>query len=337
MLALVLLMLVPNLTGQHMLDWDFFRSAVPNRAPLSYSHAVNMAGPAVVNIYSSDIQNPLQYGPNSLSGSRNSTRLGSGVIMDVNGYILTNFHVVQDADLIEVVLQDGQVFPAELIGQDIITDLAVLKVAAVNLPVIPQHEALLSSAGDIVLAIGNPWNLGQTVTQGIISATGRNGLSNIQPVGFLQMDAAINQGNSGGALVNTNGELVGITSRKFTNPQFNIQGIFFAVPYRLAAKIMRKIIRYGRVTRGWLGISANRYDDNLKGVIISSLDPSGPAFDAGLAIGDVIYQIAEQPLISTVQALDIVAETPPDTELIFKIYRQNQQLDIPVTIAKFTI
>lgn len=335
MLALVVLLLLPQLTGDRSLGLALFQSTSLTTPPLSYAHAVNMASPAVVNIYSSDILNPPRYGPNSRSGTRNSIRLGSGVIMESNGYILTNFHVVENADLIEVVLQDGQFFAAELIGKDIITDLAVLKVVADNLPVIPQQRKLTSHAGDVVLAIGNPLNLGQTVTQGIISGVARSSLSNTQYLNFLQMDAAINRGNSGGALINTNGELVGITSREFIDAKLNIQGIFFAVPYQLAYKVMQKIIQYGRVTRGWLGISATRYDDILKGVVISVIDPQSPAFEAGLAVGDVIYQIDQQPVSSTSQALDIVAETTPNTQVMFKVYRANRQLEIPVTIAEY--
>ncbi len=332
MFAVVLLLLVPDLSISNTSLNDLFNTTKPKQQPLSYARAVANAGPAVVNIYSSEIQRNPRYGRNE----RKLQQLGSGVIMHSGGYILTNLHVVQDADLIEVLLQSGRSFPAELIGFDKFTDLAVLKVNATNLPIIPQNPTQKSLVGDIVLAIGNPLNLGQTVTQGIISATGRNGLSNTSHLEFLQMDAAINEGNSGGALVNTNGELVGINSRKYTqsNPQMDIQGIFFSVPYQLAYKIMQKIIENGRVVRGWLGISTRTYLDRSKGIIIDGVDPISPAAKAGLRKGDIIFQIEDIAINGMTQALDIIAETEPNTVLNFKIYRQNQPLDIPVTIEE---
>ena len=332
LLAVALLLLVPNLSEQNFIS-QLLSAEKPTSRPLSYARAVSLASPAVVNIYSEDIMPSQGYGRKA----RKTTTLGSGVIMDSNGYILTNLHVIQNADLINVVLQNGQQFPAQLIGFDQITDLAVLKVNASNLPTIPQKNNQQSLAGDIVLAIGNPLNLGQTVTQGIISATGRNGLSNTSYLNFLQMDAAINEGNSGGALINSNGVLVGINSRKFTqsNPQLNIQGIFFAVPYQLAAKIMRQIIENGRVVRGWLGISATRYLADAKGFVVDAVSPNSPAFKAKIQAGDIIYQIGQQPINSIVQALDIVAESKPNTDLIFKLYRQEKSIKTSVTIVEF--
>jgi len=331
--AVALLLLIPNLNENITLK-QLFSAKKQSARPLSYAKAVSIASPAVVNIYSEDIMSSAGYGRQA----RKTTTLGSGVIMDSNGYILTNLHVIQNADLIHVVLQSGQQFPAELIGFDQITDLAVLKVNASSLPSIPQEANLQSLAGDIVLAIGNPFNLGQTVTQGIISATGRNGLSNTSYLNFLQMDAAINEGNSGGALINSNGVLVGINSRKFTqsNPQLNIQGIFFAVPYQLAAKIMRQIIENGRVVRGWLGISAERYLTDVKGFTVQAVSPNSPAFAAGIQPEDIIYQIGEQPIKSITQALDIVAETKPNTALTFKLYRQEKSIETAVTIVELS-
>ena len=331
MLAVVLLLLIPELRNNTLALWKLIPEKSSQPTALSYAKAVSLAGPAVVNIYTRDIQSTPKYGEYPTS----NVRLGSGVIMDSRGYILTNFHVVQNANLISVWLQNGQQFAAELIGYDIYTDLAVLKVDAVNLPVIPQKTDLTSFAGDVVLAIGNPLNLGQTVTQGIISATGRNGLSSTSYLEFLQMDAAINEGNSGGALINSNGDLVGINSRQFSNPQLNIQGIFFAVPYQLAKKVMQKIISHGRVTRGWLGVVANRYINEFKGFIIDQVTPGSPAHLAGLLPGDIVYQIGEHQINSITHALDIVAETKPNTSLMFKVYRQKRQLDIPVTIIEY--
>lgn len=327
--AVILLISVPELRTQ-LASSAFLNRSVEQAKPLSYATAVNVAGPAVVNIYTSDIEKNPRYGRNA----RQTTKLGSGVIMDASGFLLTNYHVVQNADEIHVVLQDGRQFAAELIGFDGSTDLAVLKVNAVNLPVIPQSADQRSVAGDVVLAIGNPFNLGQTVTQGIISATGRVSLSSTNYLEFLQMDAAINDGNSGGALIDTNGTLVGINSRKFLNPQKDIQGIFFAVPYQLAYKILRKIIAHGRVIRGWLGITANTYSTEIKGFYIDQVTPASPAYVAGLQQGDIVFQIGETPISSIEQALDIVAETSPGTTLQFKIHRQNKTLEVPVTIVE---
>jgi len=329
--AVSLLLLVPNLNENFSIK-QLFNIEKQNPRPLSYAKAVSIASPSVVNIYSEDIMSSPGYGRKA----RKITTLGSGVIMESNGYILTNLHVIQNADLIHVVLQNSQQFPAELIGFDQITDLAVLKVNASNLPTIPQKENLQSLVGDIVLAIGNPLNLGQTVTQGIISATGRSGLSNTSYLNFLQMDAAINNGNSGGALINSNGVLVGINSRQFTesNPQLKIQGIFFAIPYQLAAKIMHQIIGNGRVVRGWLGISAERYLTDIKGFIVQAVSPQSPAFIAGIQPEDIIYQIGDQPINSIVQALDIVAETKPNTSLNFKFYRQGKRIETSVIIVE---
>lgn len=330
--AVALLLLQPNLNESTYLK-ELFNTNKQAPQPLSFAKAVSIASPAVVNIYSEDIMSSAGYGRKA----RKTTTLGSGVIMDSNGYILTNLHVIQNADLIHVVLQNGQHFPAQIIGFDQVTDLAVLKVNASELPTIPQNTDQQSLAGDIVLAIGNPLNLGQTVTQGIISATGRNGLSNTSYLNFLQMDAAINEGNSGGALINSNGVLVGINSRKFTqsNPQLNIQGIFFAVPYQLAAKVMHKIIENGRVIRGWLGISATQYSIDAKGIIVDAVNVNSPAAKSNIQVGDVIYQIGDKPINSIVEALDIVAETSPNTVLTFKIHRQGQNIETDVTIKEF--
>jgi serine protease DegS len=326
MIAVAVLLLVPELRTNTL---QVLQSTQLPQQPLTYAKAVSLASPAVVNIYSEEINSRPVYG----TKGRRPTNLGSGVIMDSAGYILTNFHVVQNADLITVLLQNGQQSPAELIGFDTYTDLAVLKVETTNLPVIPQRANLKSLAGDVVLAIGNPLNLGQTVTQGVISATGRSGLSVINYLELLQMDAAINDGNSGGALINTNGELVGINSRKFIDKQRNIQGIFFAVPYSLAYKVMSKIIANGRVIRGYLGVSIDSLNKTLKGFTISGVDNNSPAFKAGLKPGDIIYQIDNVDVNSFTKALDIVAETKPGTTLSFKLIRKKELLEVSVTIS----
>ncbi|PKI12971.1 trypsin-like peptidase domain-containing protein [Colwellia sp. 12G3] len=337
LLAVVLLLLMPGLVpglNDTSVATSLFTGSRTQQAPLSFAKAVSIASPAVVNIYSEQIEVNPQYGRKA----RKSTRLGSGVIMNTHGYILTNLHVIREADLIQVLLQNSQIYPAELIGFDHYTDLAVLKVNASNLPVIPQKEQQTSLVGDIVLAIGNPLNLGQTVTQGIISATGRNGLSNTSYLEFLQMDAAINEGNSGGALINSNGILVGINSRKFTqsNPQLTIQGIFFAVPYQLAYKVMRQIIENGKVVRGWLGIATTNYHADLKGFVVDEVKNNSPAQAAGIKVGDVVYQIDNAPIKSVAGALDIIAETQPNTQLTFKMYRQGNAIETVVKIIELS-
>lgn len=339
LIGVVVLLFIPDLVkglndnlNESSLIKNIFKGSQTQKAPLSFAKAVSIASPAVVNIYSEQIEVNPQYGRNP----RKSTRLGSGVIMSTHGYILTNLHVIRQADLIQVLLQNGQVYSAELIGFDHYTDLAVLKINASNLPIIPQKEQQISLVGDIVLAIGNPLNLGQTVTQGIISATGRNGLSNTSYLEFLQMDAAINEGNSGGALINSNGILVGINSRKFTqsDPQLSIQGIFFAVPYQLAYKVMQQIIENGKVVRGWLGISTQNYHTEFKGFVVDKVMNNSPAQAAGLKVGDVVYQIGDEAIKSVTDALDIIAETQPNTELIFKIYRQGNPIEAKVKIIE---
>lgn len=332
--AVILILLVPDLRTQ-LANSTFIQGEKKEETPLSYAKAVSLAGPAVVNIYS--VGESVGYGRTV----QNITDLGSGVIMDSAGYILTNYHVVENADLIEVWLQSGQKYHAVLIGYDVLTDLAVLKVDAINLPVILQRENLESSVGDVVLAIGNPLNLGQTVTQGVVSGVGRNGagLSATNYTHFLQMDAAINAGNSGGALINTVGELVGINSRVFKerNPQLDIQGISFAVPYQLADKVMRKIIEHGRVVRGWLGVQTRLVTSNTNGFLITGLAQGGPAHVAGLKTGDFVYQIEDIPVTSMEQALDLVAETPPGTILNMHVIRENKNILVPVHIVELNI
>ncbi|WP_371376713.1 trypsin-like peptidase domain-containing protein [Thalassotalea aquiviva] len=330
--AVVLLILIPDLRNGNDVSFDIFSPSTKKTPPISYASAIAKAAPAVVNIYSETIESSPRYRNTQIQ----RVKLGSGVIMDSRGYILTNYHVVLNAEQITVVLQDSTLLSAELIGKDLLTDLAVLKVQAQNLPTIPVEEGLTPLVGDVVLAIGNPLNLGQTVTQGIISATGRNSLSSSSYREFLQMDAAINDGNSGGALVNSNGDLVGITTAQFkrSNPQLNIQGIFFAIPYKLAASVMEQLIRNGRVIRGWLGIVSQRYNVQLKGLVIDSLTEQSPAEKAGLLAGDVIYQIDNINIESINHALDIIAETAPGSTLDFGVIRQNQRIMIPVKIEE---
>ncbi|MCO4790382.1 outer membrane-stress sensor serine endopeptidase DegS, partial [Vibrio cholerae] len=244
--AIAIIMVTPSLRAKLMPVVEQPRNI--GALQISFNEAVRKAAPAVVNIYNR------KYSENdrrklSIQG------LGSGVIVSEKGYIITNYHVVAQADQIVVALQDGRAAAAQLVGKDRRTDIAVLRVEGTGLPVIPLNPDYHPKVGDVVLAIGNPYNLGQTTTFGIISATGRSSISADGRQAFIQTDAAINDGNSGGALVNTQGELVGINTASFQQAtDLETYGISFAIPYSLASKIMTKIIADGRVIRGYIGV-----------------------------------------------------------------------------------
>ena len=334
-LAFVVLMLFPNFSHPAF-SFLAHQQQADDQVAVSYAKAVRRAAPAVVNVYTrSTLVDPRSLRPRTIERQE----LGSGVIMSEKGYILTNYHVVYGADYIEVALQDGRTLEAVLIGQDELTDLAVLFVQAANLPVIPQDTELESQVGDVVLAIGNPLNLGQTITQGIISASGNNGLSSRGYIDFMRMDAAINRGNSGGALVNSNGILVGINAAAFQLENQDIQGIFFAIPYQLALNVMQKLIKHGRVTRSHLGVTGDAVvnaagdlllssGQTLYGLSITSINSNSPAAQAGLMVGDIILKINGQHFDSVQQALNIIAETTPNTALPLTINRNGQELTV---------
>jgi serine protease DegS len=306
-----------------------------DETPASYNTGVRRAAPAVVNIYNRNI-----------SGTTNVLSLGSGVIMNDRGYIITNRHVIKDAQLITVVLQDGRRYEALLVGSDSLTDLAVLKIDPGNLPVIPINSKRPAHIGDVVLAIGNPYNLGQTVTQGIISATGRISLSTTGRQTFLQTDASINRGNSGGALVNSLGELMGIntlTYDKVTDGE-TPEGLGFAIPTALATKIMDKLIRDGRVIRGYFGIqgkeiipvrTSNTGIDRLQGIIVTEISPNGPAANAGFHINDIIINVNNKPAVAVLETMDQVAEIRPGTEIPVVVLREGKRLTLKMTVDEF--
>lgn len=313
-----------------------------DESPISYNQAVRRAAPAVVNVYNR--------GLNSNSHNQLEIRtLGSGVIMDDRGYIITNKHVINDADQIIVALQDGRVFEALLVGSDSLTDLAVLKINAANgLPVIPINPKRIPHIGDVVLAIGNPYNLGQTITQGIISATGRIGLNPSGRQNFLQTDASINHGNSGGALVNSLGELMGINTLSFdkSNDGETPEGIGFAIPFQLATKIMDKLIRDGRVIRGYIGISGREISprhvqggsgglDQIQGIVVSDVAPDGPAALAGIQANDVIVSVNGKQAISALETMDQVAEIRPGSEIPVIIMRDDKKITLKVTVQEY--
>lgn len=320
-------------------------------AVLSYASAVNRAGPAVVNIHAAKIvrerPNPLmqQLFPERAAPRHMLERtLGSGVTVTSDGYILTNHHVIEGAEQIQVALHDGRVMPAGIVGTDPESDLAVLKVETQDLPAITLNAVGELSVGDIVLAIGNPYGIGQTVTMGIVSATGRRALNVATYENFIQTDAAINIGNSGGALINTRGELVGINTAVF-NRQTGAQGISFAIPVELAGEVFREIVEHGRVIRGWLGIESAelvqpagmpRRDDG-SGVRVTAIEPGGPAARAGIQPGDVILSFNGQPVADTRTLQHMVAAQKPGTEVTIRGLRGEREFETQAVLSERVI
>ncbi|TKB55951.1 outer membrane-stress sensor serine endopeptidase DegS [Ferrimonas aestuarii] len=332
-LAIAIVALSPNLR-QQLPNLHLFTSQVERN---SFAHAVQKAGPAVVNIYT---RSQINNAPNQFQDAG----LGSGIIMHEDGYVLTNYHVVANADLIFIALQDGRLGSAVMIGADPWTDLAVLYIdtEGQKLPTIKYDLNRNTQVGDAVLAIGNPYNLGQTITQGIISATGRTGLSSGYQ-DFIQTDAAINQGNSGGALVDADGYLVGINTANFSIGNDNNVGvgINFAIPLQLAHQVMQKLIKDGRVIRGHLGVTARPIDPTQArlmgintGALISDVDLNGPAARSGIRPNDVILMLNGEPIASVNSLMDNIAETPPGTEVNITLYRNGKALQIPVTVGE---
>ncbi|XTZ38859.1 outer membrane-stress sensor serine endopeptidase DegS [Salmonella enterica] len=334
----LIIIAMPSLRQNIPLTAQQFDSA--DDSPVSYNQAVRRAAPAVVNVYNRSL--------NSSTHDRLEIRtLGSGVIMDQRGYIITNKHVINDADQIIVALQDGRVFEALLVGSDTLTDLAVLKVSAnSSLPVIPINAKRTPHIGDVVLAIGNPYNLGQTITQGIVSATGRIGLNPSGRQNFLQTDASINHGNSGGALINSLGELMGINTLSFdkSNDGETPEGIGFAIPFQLATKIMDKLIRDGRVIRGYIGIGGREIApmhaqgggiDPIQGIVVNEVATDGPAARAGIQVNDVIVSVNGKPAVSALETMDQVAEIRPGSEIPVEVMRDDKKLKLQVTIQEY--
>ncbi|MFV0574051.1 MAG: outer membrane-stress sensor serine endopeptidase DegS [Vibrio sp.] len=335
--AAIVLLAVPSLR-QNLFEIESEKVAENlNDVQVSFSHAVHRASPAVVNIYSR------QY----VDGDRMKLKtqgLGSGVIVSEKGYLITNYHVVAEADQVVVALQDGRASSAQLIGLDKQTDIAILKVEIPNLPVIPQNPQYKPKVGDIVLAIGNPYNLGQTTTFGIISAIGRSSVSADGRQAFIQTDAAINKGNSGGALVNTRGELIGINTASFQQAtDLETYGISFAVPYALAYKVMNKIIADGRVIRGWIGIDGQDMNavaarllgiDHVNGIIVLGVAEGAPADKAGIKERDVIVSVNGEKVINSHSVMEMVTELRPGTTVDFEILRDGESITLPVTIEE---
>ncbi len=305
--------------------------------------AAKKASASVVNVYTRKAppQRPegrwRPYGDSEQDPAQGQSSLGSGVIVAAQGYILTNNHVIAGADEIAVMLPDGKVAEARLIGTDPETDLAVLQVASRNLQPIVFADPASVQVGDIVLAVGDPFGVGQTVTQGIVSATGRNRLGINTFENFIQTDAAINPGNSGGALVDTAGNLIGINTAIYSRSGGS-QGIGFAIPVSLARQVMEQIISTGRVARGWLGVSARDVVDETTGMragaALVGLLRNGPADKAGLRAGDTVIAINDKQISDTAALVAETAALSPGTRTQFKVLRGGQPATITVELGQ---
>ncbi|HUT40764.1 MAG TPA: Do family serine endopeptidase [Gammaproteobacteria bacterium] len=323
--------------------------------PVSYADAVQRAAPAVVNVHTAKVitrkVHPLLEDPvfqhffgNRIGQSRREiqTSLGSGVLISKQGYVLTNNHVIDGADEIQVLLADGRSMQATVVGADADTDIAVLHIKADNLPAIVIGNSKRLRVGDVALAIGNPFGVGQTVTFGIISATGRDHLGINAFEEFIQTDAAINPGNSGGALINATGELIGINSAIYSRSGGS-QGIGFAIPINLAKGVMTQIIEQGHVVRGWLGIEAQDLTpqlaesfklDSVHGVLISGVLREGPADKAGLLPGDVVNSINGRDVNDSSAAMKVISEQTPDTVIVLGGVRESKPFYLKVRVQQ---
>jgi len=323
-------------------------------AVTSYADAVAAAAPAVINVYTTKVvarqQHPLLDDPlfRRFFGDRSPTprterqnSLGSGVIVNEQGFILTNNHVIDGSDEILVALNDGRTDEAKVIGTDPESDLAVLKIAIPNLPTITIGSSDALRVGDVVLAIGNPFGVGQTVTQGIVSATGRTQLGISAFENFIQTDAAINPGNSGGALINAYGELVGINTAIFSRSGGS-QGIGFAIPTSVAKNIMTQIIEHGQAIRGWLGIEIQTLSPALaesfghnsaKGIVVAGVLRDGPAYEAGIKPGDIITKIDGEPVTDANTALNRISQHPPGSVLEIDGLRNGEDFSSKVKVG----
>lgn len=317
-----------------------------NAEPRSYADAVALAAPSVVNIYtatrSRDPRNAISDDPALdeffrggplFNDPRLNTSLGSGVILSDEGHILTNYHVVTEAEQIQVLLADGRDAAANLVGTDPESDLAVLKIELTNLPNASLSTSTQLRVGDVVFAIGNPFGVGQTVTQGIISATGRSQLGLTTFENFIQTDAAINPGNSGGALVNTNGEIIGINTAIFSQSGGSM-GIGFAIPADLAANVLEGIVEDGRVVRGWIGVQIQDVLNPTIGVLVAGVMPQGPADKAGLAADDLITHLDAQRIEDVNDLLNRVAAKTPGSKLVLSGLRDGTMLEWEITIGE---
>jgi serine protease DegQ len=319
-------------------------------APNSYAAAAHRATPAVVSVTASKApqRNPRAEDPwfRFFFGDRArlapQVGLGSGVIASPEGYLLTNNHVIEGADDIEVLLSDGRKATAKLVGTDPDTDVAVLKINLERLPAIAFGSNDTLQVGDVVLAIGNPFGVGQTVTAGIVSALGRNQLGINTFENFIQTDAAINPGNSGGALVDASGNLVGINTAIFSRSGGSL-GIGFAIPASTAREVMEGLVKDGQITRGWIGVEPQDLTPEIaaslslpvrQGVLITGVLQDGPAFAGGVRPGDVVVRIAEVPIANQAQLLSAVAALKPKSQTTISVLRGDRPLDLKVTVVQ---
>lgn len=326
-----------------------------SRAPGSYAGAVSVAAPAVVNIHTTKRATvsrlPLPLDPAlrkffeqmpGFNQTQQTTSLGSGVVVSAKGHVLTNLHVIEGADEIVVALTDGRQAVAKVLGVDADSDLAVLQVEMSQLPVLGFASLDPPKIGDVVLAIGNPFGVGQTITMGIVSALGREGLGINTYENFIQTDAAINPGNSGGALVDTLGRLVGINTAIYSRSGGSL-GIGFAIPAVAAQKVLSEIVTFGFVKRGWLGIEPQDMTADLarafglervRGVIIAGIMRDGPGAKGGLKVGDIVQTIAGQPVNDTQRLMARIAANTPGETVELGIYRNGRTRTLTMTLGQ---
>ncbi len=325
--------------------------AASSSGTTGFRAAAQLASPAVVSVSTSKTaaRSPQEGDPwfqfffgNRMPQQQPQAGLGSGVIVSKDGFVLTNNHVIEGADDIEVTLLDGRRANAKVVGTDPDTDLAVLKMELPDLPTITLGNTEQLAVGDAVLAIGNPFGVGQTVTSGIVSALGRNQLGINTFENFIQTDAAINPGNSGGALVDERGLLIGINTAIYSRSGGNL-GIGFAIPVNTAKQVMESLIADGSVKRGWIGVEPRDLTPEIaqsfnlpvkQGVLITGVLQNGPAGNAGLRPGDVVTQVADMKVANTAQLLAAVAAIKPQTEASFAVQRREEKLLIKITVAQ---
>jgi len=341
-LAFVVLYLWPSLQSRLA-----GANGAQNSSPViqaSFADAVDRAAPSVVSIYTQrvevqEISPQLQRLLRRQYIARARQDMGSGVVVSEDGYILTNNHVVTQVRDIRVALWDGRVASAEVVGSDPLTDLAVLKINMDGLPMAPLADNPQLRVGDIVLAIGNALGLSHTVTMGIVSATGRNDVRSVQYEDFIQTDAAINAGNSGGALINASGEVIGINTRQLAGTVGG-QNIGFAIPIGLARNVMNQIIEYGEVQRAWLGAVFNdlpitmQGDGTRKGIHVSQVAPSGPAYFAGIQEGDILLTLDGVPIEDARTFLLEIDQREPGSQVELEVMRNGQTFQTYATLIQ---
>ena len=352
-LAFVALVFFPDLIPAPGKDTGGGPAAQAGGRPLSYHDAIRRASPAVVNVYTTQVvqrqvhplfQDPLFrrfFGEPPQQEPQLNSNLGSGVILNDKGYLLTNAHVINKATEIQITLSDGRQAHAGIVGIDSETDLAVLKIDLDDLPTAPIGDSGRLDVGDVVLAIGNPYDFGQTVTQGIVSAMGRQrlGISAIED--FIQTDADINPGNSGGALIDARGRLVGINTAIFSQSGGS-QGIGFAIPINLAVDVMDQIIDQGYVVRGWLGVVLQTVPQDIAesvslehgGVLVTGVVGGGPASRAGLKPGDIITRINGGNVYNPQQAIEVISGFKPGEEITLDVLRGWDDLTVTATVSQ---